>query len=60
MFEPFAQAEQGIARTKGGLGLGLSVVKSPVDMHDGSVAAHSEGLGRGAEFVIALPLRSHW
>jgi signal transduction histidine kinase len=56
VFEPFTQAEQGLARTHGGLGLGLALVKSLVALHGGSVEARSEGPGRGAEFVIRLPL----
>jgi signal transduction histidine kinase len=56
MFEPFAQAAQSVARTKGGLGLGLVLVKGLVESHGGTVRAHSEGPGRGAEFVVTLPL----
>jgi signal transduction histidine kinase len=56
MFEPFAQADHGIARSSGGLGLGLALVKGLVELHGGSVYARSEGLGRGAEFVVSLPL----
>ena len=56
MFEPFAQAEQGLARTQGGLGLGLALVKGLVELHDGSIKARSEGRGRGSEFVVSLPL----
>lgn len=56
MFEAFAQGEQGLARTKGGLGLGLSLVKLFAEMHGGRVAARSEGPGRGTEFVVTLPL----
>ncbi len=56
MFEPFAQAEQTLARTKGGLGLGLALVKGLVELHGGSVRASSAGIGRGAEFVVSLPL----
>jgi CheY-like chemotaxis protein len=56
MFEPFAQGEQGIARTQGGLGLGLHLVKSMVELHGGSVSARSDGVGRGSEFVVSLPL----
>ena len=56
LFEPFAQADQSMARSKGGLGLGLSLVKSIVELHGGTVAARSDGRGRGAEFVIQLPL----
>ncbi|HEX9243737.1 MAG TPA: ATP-binding protein [Anaeromyxobacter sp.] len=56
IFEPFAQADQGLARTSGGLGLGLHLVKSLVELHGGTVSASSEGAGRGAEFVVSLPL----
>jgi PAS domain S-box-containing protein len=56
MFEPFAQADETLARTKGGLGLGLALVKSLVELHGGSVEARSEGVGRGAEFLVLLPL----
>jgi PAS domain S-box-containing protein len=55
MFEPFAQAERSLARTKGGLGLGLALAKGLVELHGGTVRAHSEGLGRGAEFRVSLP-----
>ena len=58
MFEPFAQAEQGLARTQGGLGLGLALAKGLVELHGGSVRAWSEGPGRGSEFVVTLPLSS--
>jgi signal transduction histidine kinase len=56
LFEPFAQVEQGLARTAGGLGLGLSLAKGLVEMHGGALAGTSQGLGRGAEFVVTLPL----
>jgi PAS domain S-box-containing protein len=56
MFTPFVQAETTLARTKGGLGLGLALVKGLVEMHGGTVEAHSEGLGRGAEFVVRLTM----
>ena len=56
MFEPFAQAEQGLARTQGGLGLGLALAKGLVELHGGSIRARSEGRGRGSEFVVTLPL----
>ncbi len=55
VFDPFVQAAQGRDRRAGGLGLGLTLVKSLTAMHGGSVEAHSEGLGRGSEFVIRLP-----
>jgi signal transduction histidine kinase len=56
MFEPFEQAAQGLARTRGGLGLGLALVKGFVELHGGTVHAASRGLGAGAEFTIDLPL----
>ncbi len=56
MFEPFAQADQTLARTKGGLGLGLALVKGLVELHGGGVRGSSAGIGRGAEFVVSLPL----
>ena len=54
-FELFSQAETGLARTHGGLGLGLALVRSLVSMHDGTASARSEGIGLGAQFVITLP-----
>ena len=56
VFEPFVQAEQSLARTEGGLGIGLAMVKRLVQMHGGSVEAQSEGMGRGSEFIVRLPL----
>jgi PAS domain S-box-containing protein len=56
LFDPFSQAEQGIDRSKGGLGLGLALTKGLAELHDGTVTAHSEGLGRGSTFVLRLPL----
>jgi signal transduction histidine kinase/CheY-like chemotaxis protein len=56
VFEPFTQAKQTLARTDGGLGLGLAFVKELVELHGGTVTATSEGQGCGAEFVIRLPL----
>jgi len=55
VFEPFRQAAQSIARTEGGLGLGLALVKGLVELHGGTVAAHSNGPGTGAELVLRLP-----
>jgi CheY-like chemotaxis protein len=55
IFDLFAQADHSLARTQGGLGIGLTVVKRLVEMHGGSVEAHSQGTGRGAEFVVHLP-----
>lgn len=56
LFEPFTQADSSLDRTKGGLGLGLAVVKGLVEMHGGSVKGESEGTGKGATFTITLPL----
>jgi PAS domain S-box-containing protein len=58
IFEPFTQANHTLARTQGGLGLGLAQVKDLVALHGGTVAAASEGPGRGAEFVVRLPVAS--
>jgi signal transduction histidine kinase len=56
VFERFRQADSSTTRSHGGLGLGLSIVASLVEMHGGSVSAASAGLGRGASFTIALPI----
>jgi PAS domain S-box-containing protein len=55
LFQLFYQVDSTIDRAEGGLGIGLSLVKSLVTMHGGEVSAHSEGRGKGSEFVIALP-----
>jgi signal transduction histidine kinase len=55
VFEPFVQGDRGRDRREGGLGLGLALVKSLVELHGGSVAAHSDGPGRGSEFVVRVP-----
>jgi PAS domain S-box-containing protein len=59
LFEPFAQAPQTMDRTRGGLGLGLAMVKGLVELHGGSVAIASEGPGRGTELTVHLPLESN-
>ena len=56
-FDLFKQAQQGLERTQGGLGVGLTLVQRLVQMHDGTVEARSAGAGRGSEFVVRLPLR---
>jgi signal transduction histidine kinase/CheY-like chemotaxis protein len=56
MFDPFVQGERTLARSEGGLGLGLALARGLAALHGGSVWAHSEGVGRGAEFVVTLPL----
>lgn len=53
VFDPFQQGPNGEKR--GGLGIGLALVKWLVELHGGSVAAYSDGLGRGSEFVVRLP-----
>ncbi len=56
LFTRFSQADTSISRQFGGLGLGLALVKSLVELHGGIVQAFSEGLGRGATFIVSLPL----
>ncbi|WP_394836159.1 response regulator [Pendulispora rubella] len=56
VFELFVQSKRTLDRSEGGLGLGLTLVRSLVDMHGGTVAAISDGEGKGAEFVVRLPL----
>ena len=55
VFDLFTQADCSLDRSQGGLGIGLTLVRSLVEMHGGRVAAHSEGTGRGSEFLIVLP-----
>ena len=57
VFEPFVQSEGSLARSEGGLGIGLTLARSLIEMHGGSVEAHSPGLGQGSEFVVRLPAR---
>jgi PAS domain S-box-containing protein len=56
IFEPFAQASRAHGAAGGGLGIGLSLVRSLAELHGGSAHAESEGPGRGASFVVRLPL----
>jgi PAS domain S-box-containing protein len=55
VFESFLQERRTVERSQGGLGLGLSIVRSLVTMHGGTVTAHSEGRGQGATFTVRLP-----
>jgi PAS domain S-box-containing protein len=55
LFEPFVQADSTLERRKGGLGLGLALVKGLVELHGGSVTARSDGLGAGSAFTVRLP-----
>ncbi|HEY5927015.1 MAG TPA: ATP-binding protein [Kofleriaceae bacterium] len=57
VFEPFTQGPQPLARERGGLGLGLAMVKSLVELHGGRVGITSEGVGKGTEVQIMLPLQ---
>jgi signal transduction histidine kinase/ActR/RegA family two-component response regulator len=56
LFRPFSQADRTLDRSRGGLGLGLAVVKQLVEMQGGSVQATSRGVGCGSEFVVEVPL----
>jgi signal transduction histidine kinase len=58
LFEPFAQAEAAGQRAAGGLGLGLPLVQSIVQQHGWTIAAHSEGIGKGSEIIVRLPTAS--
>jgi CheY-like chemotaxis protein len=55
IFEPFNQADTSLERSRGGLGLGLALAKGLVELHGGTVAADSAGLGQGSTFTITLP-----
>jgi CheY-like chemotaxis protein len=52
----FSQVDRNMERAQGGLGIGLTLVRRLVEMHDGIIEAHSEGPGRGSEFVVQLPI----
>jgi signal transduction histidine kinase len=56
LFEPFMQGKQSLARTEGGLGLGLALVKGIAELHEGTVRVDSGGPGKGATFTVRLPL----
>ena len=56
VFEPFAQARGAVGRSLGGLGLGLAIVRNLVELHDGVVTVHSDGLGTGSTFCVELPV----
>ena len=57
VFDLFTQAQGSVSRSEGGLGIGLSLVRSLVQMHDGVVTATSAGLGHGCQFEVRLPIR---
>jgi PAS domain S-box-containing protein len=58
VFDPFVQGQRSSERAENGLGVGLTLVRSLVELHGGRVEARSEGLGKGSEFVVRLPLAS--
>ena len=58
IFEPFQQGDKTLDRRGGGLGLGLAIVKGIVELHGGSVEVASEGVGKGAQFTIKIPVKN--
>ncbi len=56
IFESYVQADRSIDRAQGGLGIGLTLAKTLVEMHGGKIDAHSEGVGKGSEFIVRLPV----
>jgi CheY-like chemotaxis protein len=58
VFDLFTQADRSLARSEGGLGIGLTIVRTLVELHGGHVSVESAGPGRGSEFIVRLPLRS--
>ena len=56
IFDLFTQGPRSLARSEGGLGVGLNVVRNLITMHGGSVVARSDGIGKGSEFIVTLPL----
>lgn len=55
IFDLFTQEERSLSRSHGGLGVGLAVVRSMVELHGGTISVHSDGIGRGTEFTVVLP-----
>ena len=56
VFEPFRQGRSGAPHSPSGLGLGLNLAKRLVELHEGQLTVTSEGLNRGTEFIVRLPL----
>lgn len=59
IFDLYVQAESTLTQSQGGLGIGLSLVRRLVVLHGGTVTAQSEGVGKGSEFIVRIPLSSH-
>jgi CheY-like chemotaxis protein len=59
LFEMFSRGDRGSGRDQGGLGIGLALARRLVEMHGGSITAHSDGPGHGSEFIVQLPLSAH-
>lgn len=59
IFELFVQGERSLSRSQGGLGIGLTVARSMVQLHGGTVQAYSAGIGQGSTFVVSLPVLAH-
>lgn len=57
IFELFGQADNSLSRSYGGMGIGLTLVKSLVEMHDGTISVESAGPGKGSEFIVRLPIK---
>jgi CheY-like chemotaxis protein len=55
IFDTFVQGNQSLARTKGGMGVGLSLAKKLVELHNGTIRVRSDGAGKGATFIVRLP-----
>ena len=58
VFEMFAQADHSLEKSRGGLGIGLSLVRRLVEMHEGTVEAKSDGIGKGSEFIVRIPTQT--
>ncbi len=56
IFDMFMQVDHSLERAEGGLGIGLTLVKRLIEMHGGTIEAHSEGAGKGSEFIVRLPV----
>jgi signal transduction histidine kinase/ActR/RegA family two-component response regulator len=59
IFELFAQAENAIGRAQGGMGIGLALVRTLLELHGGTISAHSDGVGKGSEFTVTFPIAAN-